>query len=78
MMDVLSPDLPRSALRRCDVRGISMKESTMSLTTSQGLPERNIPTATEALVQLAAHVRATSGRRLVDPTTCAPDYSAEE
>jgi len=77
--DVLRHDLPRSASRRCDVRDISMKESTMSLATSQGLSEPIIPTATEARPQRAAHARATSGRRrLVDPTTCERDYSAEE
>jgi hypothetical protein len=56
-----------------------MKESTVNLTTSLGLPERITPTAIEARAQRAAHARATSGRRrLVDPTTCDPDYSAEQ
>jgi hypothetical protein len=45
---------------------------------SHGLLERVSP-ATEARGHRAAQARATSGRRrLVDPTTCERDYSADE
>jgi hypothetical protein len=56
-----------------------MKESTMNQPPSPGLQEQITPTATEARARRAAQARATSGRRrLVDPTTCDLNYSAEQ
>jgi hypothetical protein len=56
-----------------------MKESTMSSLSSPQLPERFTSTLTEGRPRRAAQARATSGRRrLVDPTTCDPDYSADQ
>jgi hypothetical protein len=55
-----------------------MTVSTMNDHSSHGLLERVSP-ATEARSYREAQARAASGRRrLVDPTTCERDYTAEE
>jgi hypothetical protein len=56
-----------------------MKESNMSSLSSHNPPERFTSTITEGRARRAAQARATSGRRrLVDPTTCDPDYTADQ